>query len=70
MEIGATGVSNLTPDRPPPQSASPARSDSGAGPVGGNSNDKPLSELVGAVKESPSAAGSDDKPRDRVDISV
>ncbi len=70
MEIGATGVSNLAPERPQVAKA-PSANEGGVGPVaGGGGNDKPLSELTGAVKESPSVAGSDDRPKERVDITV
>ena len=71
MEIGTTGVSNLARERPQAAKTAPAANDSGPGAVaGGGGGDKPLAESVGAVKESPSVAGSDDKPRERVDITV
>ena len=69
MEIGATGVSNLAPERPQVAKAAPPVNDGGPGAVGGGS-EKSLAESVGAVKESPSVAGSDDKPKGRLDISV
>lgn len=72
MEIGATGVSNLAPERAP-QSAKPAQSASDSGPssVGSDHGSKPSAETASAVKESPSVSRSDDRPRDGgVDITV
>ncbi len=69
MEIGATGVSNLAPERPP-QSAKPAANDSGPTSVGDDHGGKPQAELASAVKESPPAPRSDDRPREGVDITV
>ncbi len=71
MEIGATGVSNLAPERPA-QSAKPAAAGNGSGPgaVGGDKEGKSLAEQVGAVQKSPASAGPDDKPRNRVDLTV